>query len=703
MTDTRESLEERRETATAGAAVPHEARAATDPQRAAAVLGTAVACYVASCGWFFFVRDRSRWLWAPALAGVVLAALAVNWSTRRFVDRDRSAWMTWAVRGLILALVAAGAGLLYLFVRWDLSGGFAFLGVAFLFLGLGLAISWLRWTGARWTAWLGVAILVACGVLVTVGTFRLSSGEVGDALTSIVVGVLLTPVGLALVSGYVIHDPGDRPIRDVGRLRVARSVSSWVAGAVGLVVVVTVLAVVASQVPDRLVVIGGGVLFVLVLTVTARSNADIVVVVAAVAVVLTLEPTGAVPPEHATVEDGEDVVVAMGDSFMSGEGAASYLAGINTKDLNECRRAPTAYPVRLVGPELAGAPAEDVLFVACSGAKADHLHTRVQHAGDPVDNTVGGLDQLDHAATVVGDHADVDVRMVLVSVGGNDALFGSVVKACALPGDCSELRESMLGQIDHVRSEVREAYERIDEAYPGVPVAVVPYPVPLAESNVGCDYSPFGENEHEFIHEFARELNAMLRAEAAEPGIDFHYVSTMPAALRDHRLCDGPAGRVGVNLIAANGVGGLFQQRINPTNWFHNSAHPNQRGHDIMGRTLAAWLADQQPLSPRAAAVAGSGSGSGAGVTTDDAGTADTCTGRTGRDLATCAERWAWAEASRFLRAWGPWLVALTAGMWLVAVFLVRHLARSVGRPLADWSRRLWTALTARRAPHPVR
>jgi hypothetical protein len=673
----------------------------TDPQRAAAVLGAAVVSYLAACVWFSFVRDRSRWLWAPALVCVVLAAFVVNWSARRFVDRGSSAWMKVAVGGLIVALLASGGGLFYLFLSYDLSGGFAFLGVAFGFLGLGLVVSWLRWKGAPWTAWLGIGTLVACALLVTLGVIRLSSGAVGGGLVPIVAGVLVTPVGLGLVSGYVIHDSGGAETGGSELPRVARDVSSWVAGAVGLVVVGTVLAVFASHVPGRLVAIGGVALFVVVLAITARSNADIIVVVAAVAVVLTLEPTGVVEPEQATVEDNEDVVVALGDSFMSGEGAPSYFVGTNTKDRNECRRAPTAYPVELVSGDTA--PAGDVLFVACSGAKAAHLHARAQHEDEPIGNSAGGLPQLDHAAAAVSDHDNVEVELVLVSIGGNDTLFGSVVKACALPGDCSELRESLLAQIDDVRTAVGDAYERIDAAYPGVPVAVVPYPVPLAESNVGCDYSPFSENEHAFIHEYARELNAMLRAAAAEPGIDFHYVAPMQGALQDHRLCDGPAGRVGVNLIAANGVGGLFQQRINPTNWFHNSAHPNSRGHDYMRTTLAGWLAEHQPLAPRA--IAGTeagvddGTGDDGGAPPAGSGTEDPCRGRTGRKLATCAESWAWTEASRFLRAWGPWLVALTIGMWLVALSLVRVLTRIVGRPLTRWSRRRWLALTAVRAP----
>jgi len=82
-------------------------------------------------------------------------------------------------------------------------------------------------------------------------------------------------------------------------------------------------------------------------------------------------------------------IVAFGDSFMSGEGAPDFYEGTDQKgdQQNECRRAPTAYPVLIaaqVGKPLAdlsadGLPPVDGLtedgldFFACSGAKVDDL------------------------------------------------------------------------------------------------------------------------------------------------------------------------------------------------------------------------------------------------------------------------------------------------------------------------------------------
>ena len=67
-------------------------------------------------------------------------------------------------------------------------------------------------------------------------------------------------------------------------------------------------------------------------------------------------------------------MVAMGDSFMSGEGAPTYFKGTNTKGKNQCRRAPTSYAARLVGSHAAVVP-DHLVFLACSGAVAVNIYS----------------------------------------------------------------------------------------------------------------------------------------------------------------------------------------------------------------------------------------------------------------------------------------------------------------------------------------
>lgn len=71
-------------------------------------------------------------------------------------------------------------------------------------------------------------------------------------------------------------------------------------------------------------------------------------------------------------------IVALGDSYISGEGAARFFPGTDHPGSNECRRAATAYPYLVA--EALGA---SLTFVACSGARTSHL-TGVDGAGRPV-------------------------------------------------------------------------------------------------------------------------------------------------------------------------------------------------------------------------------------------------------------------------------------------------------------------------------
>ena len=118
-----------------------------------------------------------------------------------------------------------------------------------------------------------------------------------------------------------------------------------------------------------------------------------IVVVVGFAFVWGLFPHTAGDPDHVNADTGNDAqtsgIVAFGDSFISGEGAPDFFAGTDRKgaDRNECRRAPTAYPVLIAHPadgaaanvdadEQGGAipPITELTesgldFYACSGAK----------------------------------------------------------------------------------------------------------------------------------------------------------------------------------------------------------------------------------------------------------------------------------------------------------------------------------------------
>src|ERR1700754_3626524 len=141
-------------------------------------------------------------------------------------------------------------------------------------------------------------------------------------------------------------------------------------------------------------------------------------------------------------------IVAMGDSFISGEGGrwlgngsepfgtrsgtdrAAYDCGVlgceydaarvyGASEANDCHRSDVA-PI-----ESAPISVEEKLNLACSGAKARDLwpgaEGGTEHFGEPPE-----ADQL--AAVARRD----DVRMIVVTVGANDVGFGELVVDCAL-------------------------------------------------------------------------------------------------------------------------------------------------------------------------------------------------------------------------------------------------------------------------------
>ncbi|MDQ1679511.1 MAG: hypothetical protein QOI42_370 [Frankiaceae bacterium] len=151
--------------------------------------------------------------------------------------------------------------------------------------------------------------------------------------------------------------------------------------------------------------------------------------------------TAAVPTSaHAAASptDGGAVLVALGDSFASGEGSAPYLAGTDTAG-NTCHRSPQAYGSLLAS--ILGV-SSSFAFVACSGAVTADLFAP-NHGGNRLPGGAVEPAQLCQAATVTVAGVTVPAcpagtapalgpatRAVTLSIGGNDAGFSAVVGSC---------------------------------------------------------------------------------------------------------------------------------------------------------------------------------------------------------------------------------------------------------------------------------
>ena len=522
-------------------------------------------------------------VWA---VGLLVTSIVLSVQLRR-PGSGRFAFIRTAVP---VAMLAVGLVMLWLWFdsgRADgmLAGsqtvGWGFFGGCVAIMGAGHLL-----TFARQARFLAIArgrlVVIAGAAAIAFGLRALAGVGPGWMRWLLLAGVLLVPVGMGLLTEDFVDrlvDRRKRPARWPGLVLLGAGTAAVVAGIWSLVAVADMELLVAAVV--------AGVLAVVVGSIASNTPADVVLIAAILALTWANIPTDVVRVPAVVPAAGQDVIVAMGDSFMSGEGARRFYQGTNEKDRNECRRAPTAYAPLMVSRTDPGLP-DHLAFVACSGARALDIYQRAQQPGDPIGRPEGGLNQLAHLDWLQTE-ARHEVRLVIVSIGGNDALFGDIAQACMAPGDCTEIGARWLDRLAVITPRLHGTYQRIRNYFgPSVPVLVVPYPIPLSPAK--CPSSLLTEREHVFLYGFAVELNRVLERAAADAGL--YYLAEMADvfATRKLRICDDSAGRIGINFLAMNAVSGLVEQSLNPQNWLHNSLHPNERGHQAMADVLQEWL-----------------------------------------------------------------------------------------------------------------
>jgi lysophospholipase L1-like esterase len=407
------------------------------------------------------------------------------------------------------------------------------------------------------------------------------------ALLLAVAALLAAPIGLTLLSEDVLR-----------RREADREPVSLLAAPLGLLAAAGgVLWLMRwADMPKELAWPLAAALLLLVGSIASSTQADVLLVLTVLGLSWTTIPAGATAGDELDMESAP-TLAALGDSYMSGEGAQQYFDGTNHARRNECRRAPTAYAHEVVQSGQAGEIVR-LAFFACSGAETFQLHPEAMYPGEPLDD--GTPDDGDSQVTQLRRWREVaDIRLIAVSIGGNDAGFSTIGMACVAPGSCVERGHRWLERLDDVRADVQQAYEDIRTAVGGrVPILAVPYPQPIRE--MSCEYSQLENDEHRFLHAFVKQLNGAIRQAARDARV--YHLDAMPGAFRDKlRICDGPQEQMGVNFIALKSVNGLAEEALYPPNWIHNSLHPNETGHDEMAKVLAGWLAahPRPPATPR--------------------------------------------------------------------------------------------------------
>ena len=523
---------------------------------------------------------------------------------------------------MALGVAAALAGVFVIDTVGQLRSVMIIAGVLAVYLGLGYLITWWRlkvkWSGPlqggreffRSSPGKLVAALLAMVAALALGLFLLGRASPWMYVPLLALGIVAFPAVTSVLSEHAIRyyttQTGKK--RRAGHgiaglvVAVAATFGIWVWGTQG-----------KELAPETLFpVVVMLVLAALIVAFASATLADIAVVLGAVALMGVTPSQDPLPPEARRLDGA--VLVALGDSYMSGEGASRFIKGTDEGGGNQCRRSANAWAAL----ESRLAPFDGLVFLACSGADTYNVRTTGLDTGAPStdglpadtflpkpegqtdEGVLAGSDE--EAKTQLTQWRDTyadaiqDPALVVLSIGGNDAGFAKIGMACLAPGDCDEDFPSGLWErnLARVENRLRQTYAQVRRVFQTTPVVVTPYVDPVAEQ-APCPSADLSEGDVEFLTTFLSSLNTTVETVATEYG--FHFAAPMAKALAERglQLCDDVSGeRPGLNFIGLRSVNGLADQRFNPMRWHHNSLHPNERGHAALQTAFHRWLTTQQ-------------------------------------------------------------------------------------------------------------
>jgi lysophospholipase L1-like esterase len=277
-------------------------------------------------------------------------------------------------------------------------------------------------------------------------------------------------------------------------------------------------------------------------------------VAAAVALLLAASCSGGSGDDDgaAPEEPVRQVVVALGDSFSSGEGAPPY-----DRRPEPCRRSPGAWP-RLLAERREVASVD---LRACAGARTEHL--------------IGPWARRELAPQIPTE-PDTSVTLVTLTVGGNDIGFGEVVASCVVltcfpaPGT-----DELEGRLEHLRQVlVQRVHPRLAAAYPNARIVHIGYPHLAPPPGVDPSCIWMSGADQRIARGIVDALNGAVEDAAQQAGTA-RYLDVVDA-FAGHELCTD------VSWVNAVGFG-------------PGAAHPTAAGQ----RALAAAVADELALQAR--------------------------------------------------------------------------------------------------------
>lgn len=295
--------------------------------------------------------------------------------------------------------------------------------------------------------------------------------------------------------------------------------------------------------------------------------------------------------------------VIFGDSYSAGEGAKSYFDEANRSD-NRCHRSRLTYAMSLF-PE-----ATQPAVLACSGAVIENLY---------VDKESEANEQAQLAKLADLPYAP---DLALMTMGGNDIEFASIITACITRIDCSEEprnnplwasqpdRPSIsLPEYTELLTEVTRkrlviAYETIATALntsdksravagQASQLVILPYPAVLPpDARKSCIL--MSPAELTFGNNVLAALNKAVKAAVAQAvadGYPVHYVEPAVTVMQpNHTACDRQPWVNPIDVDAAAAGIGTWSVREKEL------MHPNANGYAATTQAIITWSQSALPL-----------------------------------------------------------------------------------------------------------
>ncbi|MFE7353852.1 hypothetical protein ACFU8Q_11780 [Streptomyces sp. NPDC057543] len=283
----------------------------------------------------------------------------------------------------------------------------------------------------------------------------------------------------------------------------------------------------------------------------------------------------------------KDMIVIMGDSYTSGEGAGDYATNSNLHNgkptWNACRRSANSWSrkatlpgaVTTIGEMITShSAALDLQDVSCSGARTWQM-TSVNPQKDGNDHW--GYDGNFHEKTQVDSGVlSRDTTLVAMTVGGNDAFFPQVMEMCAMTGCPSD--DDVRGDIDKAMVKVEDVLREVHGEASNAKILLMGYPQLFNQDSLTC-VSGVGGVGMDRLNDHARYMEDKQRALATklkQEGLPVSFESP-DTDFAGKRACDDPEG---INKIVKAPVGdGDFRCEVGGS-WCvsRESYHPNGLG-----------------------------------------------------------------------------------------------------------------------------